>query len=320
MIEPVMARLLQENPNDVRFVYRHFPLISIHDKAALATQAAEAAGLQGKFWEMHKLLFEKQQEWSGLDVEKFKEWLATKAAELGLDKEQFTKDLTSEKIVKIAQGAYDESVKLGLPGTPTLAINGVYYGGDMSYESLSAYIKKLGTVKTFDGCPPMTIDPKKKYIATLQLEKGDIEIQLFADKAPVTVNSFVFLARQGWYNGVTFHRVISDFVAQAGDPYGTGSGGPGYEFINEIASGLTFGEMGVVGMANAGPDTNGSQFFITFEGIPDETVAKLDGKYTIFGKVIKGMDVVNKLTPRDPSQNPNLPPGDEIKSITIQEQ
>ncbi len=315
-----MARLLQENPNDIRLVYRHFPLISIHDKAALATQAAEAAGLQGKFWEMHKRLFEKQQEWSGLDVEKFKEWLATNAADLGLDKGKFVKDLTSDEIAKIAQSAFDDAVKIGLPGTPTLAINGVYYGGDMSYESLSSYIKKLDTVKAYTECPPMTIDPKKKYFATLHMEKGDVKIEFFADKAPVTVNSFVFLAREGWYDGVTFHRVIPDFVAQGGDPYGTGSGSPGYEFINEITPGLTFGEMGVVGMANSGPNTNGSQFFITYEGILDETVKKLDGNYTIFGKVVEGMDVVKGITPRDPSQNPNLPPGDVIKSITIEEQ
>lgn len=291
----------------------------MHDKAALATQASEAAGLQGKFWEMEKLLYEKQQEWSGMDVEKFTEWLASKAVDLGLDKEQFMKDLTSEENVQNAQSAFEEGMKLGLPGTPTLAINGVYYGGDMSYETLSAYIKKIGTVSVHEECPPMTIDPKKKYGAVLHLDKGDISIELFADKAPVTVNSFIFLARKGWYDGATFHRVIPDFVAQGGDPYGTGSGGPGYEFINEIAPGLTFGEVGVVGMANAGPNTNGSQFFITYEGIPDETVKKLDGNYTIFGKVVAGMDVVNKLSPRDPSQNPVLPPGDEIKSITIEE-
>ncbi|MEI7988026.1 MAG: peptidylprolyl isomerase [Chloroflexota bacterium] len=166
----------------------------------------------------------------------------------------------------------------------------------------------------------MTIDPKKTYKATLKTQKGDIVIQLFADKAPVTVNSFVFLTKEGFYNGVTFHRVITDFVAQTGDPFGTGVGGPGYRIKNEIDPSLTFGEEGVVGMANSGADTNGSQFFITYKGIPADVVKKLDGNYTIFGKVESGMDVVKKLTPRDPQQNPNAPAGDAIESIEITEQ
>ncbi len=319
MIEPGLMKLIKEYPEEVRLVYRHFPLISIHDKAALSTQAAEAAGLQGKFWEMHDLLFNKQQEWSAFDLNKFQTWLAEQAEGLGLDKEKFSKDLTSQELIGLSQKTYEEGASIGLPGTPTLIVNGVFYGGDPSFESLSAYVKKLGTIKVFDQCPPMSIDPQKKYSATFHLEKGDVVADLYADKAPITVNSFVFLAREGWYDGVTFHRVIPDFVAQGGDPYGTGSGSPGYEFINEIAANLSFGEEGVLGMANAGPDTNGSQFFITYAGIPDETVKKLDGNYTIFGKVVSGMDIIKGLTARDPSQNPNAPLGDVIKSITIEE-
>ena len=313
-----MAQLIKEN-KDVRFIYRHFPLISIHDKAALATQASEAAGLQGKFWEMHDVLMEKQQEWSGMSVDDFKAWLIKASSGLGLDEKKFTEDLTSEKIANIAQKAYEDAANLGIPGTPALAINGIYYNGDISVDGLTSYIKKLGNVKSFD-CPAMTIDPKKTYKATLKTQKGDIVIQLFADKAPVTVNSFVFLTKEGFYNGVTFHRVITDFVAQTGDPFGTGVGGPGYRIKNEIDPSLTFGEEGVVGMANSGADTNGSQFFITYKGIPADVVKKMDGNYTIFGKVESGMDVVKKLTPRDPQQNPNAPAGDAIESIEITEQ
>jgi cyclophilin family peptidyl-prolyl cis-trans isomerase len=159
----------------------------------------------------------------------------------------------------------------------------------------------------------MVIDPQKQYTATLKTEKGDIVIQLFPDKAAMAVNSFVFLARQGWFNNVTFHRVIPNFVAQAGDPSGSGFGGPGYSFDNEIFD-LKFDKEGLVGMANSGPGTNGSQFFITFAPAPN-----LDGKYTIFGQVIEGMDVAKKLTPRDTAQTPNLPPGDKILSVEIKE-
>jgi cyclophilin family peptidyl-prolyl cis-trans isomerase len=128
------------------------------------------------------------------------------------------------------------------------------------------------------------------------------------------VNSFVFLAKNGWFNSVTFHRVIPGYMAQTGDPSGTGLGGPGYFFKNEITTDLEYNKPGVVGMANSGPDTNGSQFFITYAPAPT-----LDGSYTIFGQVLNGMDVLEKLTPRDPSQGVNLPPGDKIISVTIEE-
>ncbi|MGE5249694.1 MAG: peptidylprolyl isomerase [Bacteroidota bacterium] len=165
----------------------------------------------------------------------------------------------------------------------------------------------------FDAAPPMTIDASKQYFATVKMAKGgQFVIQLYPDKAPITVNSFVFLARQGFFNGVTFHRVLEGFMAQGGDPTGTGGGGPGYEFQNEDSD-LTFDKAGVVAMANAGRDTNGSQFFITFGPTP-----QLNGGYTIFGQVVEGMDVVNGITRRDPDQNPSFP-GDAIESITIQE-
>ena len=145
------------------------------------------------------------------------------------------------------------------------------------------------------------------------MEKGgEFVIELFADKAPIAVNSFVFLARQGYFDGVTFHRVMDGFMAQGGDPTGTGTGGPGYEFANEDSD-LTFDKAGVVAMANAGRDTNGSQFFITFGPQP-----RLDGDYTIFGQVISGMDVVNELRRRDPTQNPSFN-GDAIESVNITE-
>ena len=170
--------------------------------------------------------------------------------------------------------------------------------------------------KQYDAYPPMTIDAAKQYFATVRMEKGgEFRIQLFPDKAPKTVNSFVFLARDGFYDGVTFHRVLEGFMAQGGDPTGTGTGGPGYQFEYE-PNDLTFDKAGVVAMANegAGTPTNGSQFFITF-GPADF----LNGGYTIFGQIIEGMDIVDEITRRDPDQNPSFT-GDVIETIEISEQ
>jgi len=167
--------------------------------------------------------------------------------------------------------------------------------------------------KQFESAPPMLIDIRKDYFATVKMENGgQFVIQLYPDKAPITVNSFVFLANQGYFDGVTFHRVLDGFMAQTGDPTGTGRGGPGYIFENEDSD-LRFDKEGVVAMANAGRDTNGSQFFITFA--PAEF---LNGDYTIFGQVFDGMDVVNGITRRDPMENPSFT-GDVIESITITE-
>ena len=170
-----------------------------------------------------------------------------------------------------------------------------------------------GNAKQWSSPPPMTIDTTKQYFANVKMAKGGgFVIQLFADKAPNTVNNFVFLANQGFYNGVTFHRVIDGFMAQGGDPTGTGGGGPGYQFANE-KNDLNFDKAGVVAMANAGPDTNGSQFFITFG-----PYRLSESDYTIFGQVISGMDVVNGITRRDPQANPTFP-GDAMESVTITE-
>jgi peptidylprolyl isomerase len=183
-------------------------------------------------------------------------------------------------------------------------------------KSSNAAETPQGAGKTYSAYPPMTIDANKKYFATFKLAKGgQFVVQLFPDKAPKTVNSFVFLARDGYYDGTTFHRVLEGFMAQGGDPTGTGSGGPGYEFEYE-PNDLTFDKPGVVAMANtgAGTPTNGSQFFITFVPTP-----QLNGGYTIFGQVTEGMDVVNGITRRDPNQNPTFQ-GDAIESVTIAEQ
>ncbi|HEX7620972.1 MAG TPA: peptidylprolyl isomerase [Anaerolineales bacterium] len=179
--------------------------------------------------------------------------------------------------------------------------------------TIGSQLPYLVGTKQYSAAPPMLIDVSKQYLATVTMSKGgEFVIQLYPDKAPSTVNSFVFLARQGYFNGVTFHRVLEGFMAQGGDPTGTGKGGPGYEFANE-QNDLTFNKAGVVAMANAGRDTNGSQFFIMFG-----PYGLSESDYTIFGQVISGMDIVNGITRRDPAQNPSFS-GDAIESIIITE-
>ena len=167
--------------------------------------------------------------------------------------------------------------------------------------------------KQYSAPPQMAIDPKKKYKATFKTEKGDFAVALYADKTPKTVNNFVFLAREGFYDDTTFHRVIKGFMAQGGDPTGSGRGCPGYKFADEFDSSLRHNSAGILSMANSGANTNGSQFFITYGPTPH-----LDGKHTVFGKVITGMEVVNAIVERDPMQATT--PGTKLNTIEITEE
>lgn len=166
--------------------------------------------------------------------------------------------------------------------------------------------------KQYDAPPAMQIDSNKTYKATFKTEKGEFVVDLFAKEAPITVNNFVFLARDGYYNDTTFHRVIGGFMAQGGDPTGTGRGGPGYRFDDEAgALALPHDGAGVLSMANAGPNTNGSQFFITHGPTPH-----LNGKHGVFGKVSEGLDVMMSIRERDPNERQ---PGDKLISVEISE-
>lgn len=167
-------------------------------------------------------------------------------------------------------------------------------------------------MKQWNKSPEFILDLKKKYSATLTTDKGDIVLDLFADKAPMTVNNFVFLVREGFYDGTIFHRVIPGFMAQGGDPTGTGRGGPGYRFADEFLPSLKHDKAGVLSMANSGPGTNGSQFFITYAPAPH-----LNNKHSIFGQVLSGMEVLTAIPDRDPMQMNS--PAVMLNKVTIQE-
>jgi cyclophilin family peptidyl-prolyl cis-trans isomerase/protein-disulfide isomerase len=316
-LAPVLLRLRDEYAAELRLVFRHYPLPQ-DDKARLAAAAAEAAGAQGQFWEMHDLLFAEQAAWVELPPDDFRTTLLEYAARLGLDLEQFETVLDDRDTAARIQAAYETARDLPLPYAPFLLINGdpIQDAGLANHYALSTLIR-LEALKPrqFADPPPEVIDPFLRYTATIATAKGDILVELYAELTPLTVNNFVFLARAGWYDGATFHRVIPGWAAQGGDPSGTGYGGPGYFIPDEIVPDLRFDAPGWVGMANAGPDTNGSQFFITLGRVPE-----FDGRYTLFGRVIAGLEVAAALTPRDPNTDAEAPPGDLIHTITIEEQ
>lgn len=310
----VVAELLK-NHDDLRFVFRPLPLIAILDKSDKAVLAALAADEQGQFWAMYDLLFTKHTEWAALSAVEFNSWVAEQSSSVGIDRDRLTAAINADKTTARMMSMYEAAKQLSIPAVPLVLINGnIQQSYVLDYQNMSDTIGLIALgQKQFTNCPPFNIDASKQYIATIETDKGDIVIGLFPDKAPLAVNSFVFLAREGWFDGVTFHRVIPGFAAQTGDPSGTGRGNPGYLFNNEISD-LQFDKPGLVGMANSGPDTNGSQFFITFA-----PAVHLNGGYTIFGRVLSGLDVAEQLTPRDPEQDTLLPSGDKIIKVTIEE-
>jgi cyclophilin family peptidyl-prolyl cis-trans isomerase/protein-disulfide isomerase len=302
------------HPNDVRLVYFHAPQ-SVNDKDNLAIQAVEAADLQDKFWEMNDLLFEKQAEWIALAPSDFEAWAAIQATGLGMNPTKFRTDFVGNVVEDRLQQAI-QSVALQPFVPPRLYVNSTSpYTSLADFASLDTVVRMDALVaRQFSACPPNIIDPFKQYIATLHTTKGDVVLQLYPEKVPIAVNNFVFLALSGWYDSITFYRMLPTDRVMSGDPSETGLGNPGYLFETEIAAGLSFNKPGMLAMDNDGPGTNGSRFFITLESNP-----QLDGQYTIFGQVLSGLDILSALTPRNPQPGIYLPPGDELISVRIDE-
>ena len=315
-----LAILLDRYPDGLRVIWRHYPDMVSHDKAALALLGAEAAGAQGKFWEMHDLLFAEQDSWTSLSPEAFKVTLVAYASTLGLDVPRFQQALEADP-VSLADHYRMQALALDLMGIPSLLLNGQPYSGRYDLYGLDEAVRfYMLRQRQYDEQPGMVIDLNKSYQAVLETERGNITIDLFPDLAPVAVNNFVFLAREGWYDDITFHRVIPDLFAQTGDPSGTGLGGPGYAILDERDNGLIFDREGMVAMASTRGVANsaGSQFFITYG--PLEPGYEWNGQFTIFGIVTDGMDVLRALTPRDPQdavRYPDPPPGDRLLHVEI---
>ncbi len=318
-----LAILLERYPDRLRVIWRHFPDVGAHDKAALALLASEAAGAQGRFWEMHDLLFAEQESWRDLSPDAFRVTLVAYASTLGLDLEQFRAVLEQDPTPLVEQYRM-EALALDLVGIPTLLINGQPYSGRYDLYGLDEAVRFYALeARHYAHQPDLVIDLDRSYRAVLVTERGDVHIDLFVDRAPVAVNNFVFLAREGWYDNNTFHRVLPGLFAQTGDPSGTGLGGPGYTIADEHDNGLIFDREGLVAMASirGAPNSAGSQFFITYGPLTPEW--EWNGQFTIFGIVTDGMDALRALTPRDPLdpvRYPDPPPGDRLLRVEIYEE
>jgi len=306
---------------EIRVAYRHLPLISIHDKALITAEAAEAAGAQGMFWEMHDLLYERQQEWSRLSEEEMGTGLVEYADELGLDTDRFAEELEDGIYRDKILADYEEYQEYGQMATPTYVVNNIFYPQmGLHPVVIDGFISLVvDPPEQFTDGPDQVIDPDREYVATIRTGKGDIVVELLAGQAPANVNSFAFLAREGWYDGLAFFFVQPDAVALSGDPTNSGAAlagaalpYPGYTCGDEVNPDLTFDQAGMVAMLTGAPDQNSSQFFITYAPQP-----RFNGTYTIIGRVTEGMDVAESLTPTQPGADQPAP--DIIETILIEE-
>ena len=262
---------------------------------------------------MHDRIFEDLDNWKDLSVADFRARLSEYASDVDLDVKQFDADLDGRTFTDKVNTAREFAQNIGLSGTPFLLVNEVPW--QLDYNQLEQVVP---FVKEFGAYPDMAIDPAKEYTATIATEQGDIVVELYAGQSPLAVNSFVFLARQGFYDGAPFHRVVDKFVAQAG-PTGLWATGLGYQYKTETSADLKYDGPGWLGVARTNEiDTNGGQWFITRTGVDAQQLEALtSGPYTIFGRVTQGQDVVDGPTIREPQQNPDTQPS-LIKTVTIE--
>ncbi len=316
-MDPIVMDLYESHPGEARVVFRHFPL-NYHELAFNGAVAAEYVGDQlgdEAFFEFIGVIFANQSVWNAMTIEEFNTYLLELIqTDFDLNPADFDAILADETYIANVNEDYTNGTAF-VTGTPFVLLNGIplMYIPATSWEEVWDFAVGFEDTQ-YKECPTVTIDQDKQYFAEVETTKGTFTIELFPDSAPTTVNSFIFLAKQGYFDNVIFHRVIEGFVAQTGDPTGTGIFGPGYEFANEIDTSLTYNTRGIVGMANSGADTNGSQFFITYSPQP-----ALDGGYTIFGYVVDGMDVVESLQPINSNDYDGSFEPDKILSITITE-
>lgn len=310
-----LLELRERHPEAVRLVFRHFPVLAEYDKDSLAGQAAEAAGRQGLFWPMVQLLAIRHAEWSVLPPESFGDWLESQAPEIGVDPLSLREDLTSGRYAGLMLQAFQDATALGVPGVPTILLNGVPLRISPTPLQLEAAVRlELLGARQYSAAPEMTIDRDSGYTATIRMRGGDLVIQLFPQAAPAAVNSFVFLAEEGFFDGTSFFRVDPGTVVEGGDPSETGLGDPGYHLPDEIDPALSFDSAGMVALSSAGPGTNGSRFFINLQPLPS-----LTGTRTIFGRVIEGLDLLEELDARDPALDLLAPGAAILRSVQIEE-
>jgi cyclophilin family peptidyl-prolyl cis-trans isomerase/protein-disulfide isomerase len=310
----VLSEIIQAHPQDVNLVYRPVPIIASDDKAFLAGRAAQAASEQGAFWTMYDILYQRWDDWVNLSPDDFETWLLSASAQANFDVQQFQADFNSAQTIALQEQAYNDAVAAGIPSVPFVFLNGDLYRLSLDHTTLEASARLAALQRRrFDAYPPAVIDPDRQYTAHLLLNIGEVVIQLFPRSAPTAVNSFVFLAQQGWYDGNSIFRVVPGRLVETGDPSGTGIGDAGYFFGTETDPALSYDEPGIVGLSNSGAETNSSIFFISLAPIPE-----FNGERTILGRVTDGLELLNILDARDPLVDLLQPPQAKIIRVTIE--
>jgi cyclophilin family peptidyl-prolyl cis-trans isomerase len=310
-----LLAVFDRHPEDIQLVFRHFPILPEYDKDSLAGQAAEAAGRQGLFWAMVRHLASRYPDWSVLPPEGFRQWLAEEAPGLGLDPAEFSADLDGGRFAPLMVEAFQEASGAGIPGVPTVFLNRVPLRLSLTALNLESAVRlELLAQDQYAEAPPMEIDPTHGYTAYLEFDQSEVVVQLLPQAAPGAVNSFVFLARQGWFDGMTFFRVEPGALVESGDPSDTGFGDAGYHLPDEIDPAWTFDEAGVAALSSVGPGSGGSRFFITLQPLP-----LLNGSRTVFGRVVEGLDLLGGLPARDPALDLLSPDGTVIRRVRIEE-
>lgn len=309
--------VVEDRPELARVVFRHAPS---GEQARLAAEAIEAAADLGgpeAAWGMIDTLSERRAAWADLPEEPLLDLLAEEADQLGLDADAFRTALEEGEYEVEIEAAITQAHETGVNEAPTIFVNDIQiYNPPASKKDIGSIALIRATEMQYAEKPPMVIDPERDYAAWIVTTRGTIALDLFADLAPETVNNFAYLACAGYYDGVPWHRVLPNFIAQAGDPSGTGLGGPGYTIPDEYErSALSFNQPGWISMARTTEaDSASAQFFITMS-----PATHLDGEFTIFGEVVDGMDVVMNLNPRNPSQGEPEGEPDYVQTIMVRE-
>jgi len=311
-----LAEIQQRNADSVRVILRQYPRPDVEDKSIVAAYAAEAAALENHYWEMNNRLYSQQTDWLKLDPDEFQTWLAAQAASMGISAAEWESNLKDERVIAAIGQTLQDAVPLQIQSTPVLFYNHIIVKSAVDVDSLTVLLDYfLLPEKAYSACPPQVLDPIKRYSATFETEKGEIIFDLYPQIAPLSVNNFVFLAREGWYDNTSFFRVIPGFVAQGGDPSNSGLGTPGYGIELEVDPAYRFDAPGLLALSHDSAGLSGSQFFINYAALPE-----MDGQFTIIGRIRSGMEVLNSFRPRNPETDEILLPAEALISVTIKEE
>ncbi len=300
-LDAAMWRLLEAYPETVLWVYRHFPLVPLNDKALMAVQAAEAAARQNRFWEAHRYLYTRQDEWRDLPPEAFPAYVLDMARNLELDLERFTRDISDPEIQALAYRAWQVGRALGMDAAPVVFINGEWFPGPPTFAGLRTVVALAALEqRRFTQCPPWQLEPETTYTLLLDLEQGRVALALEPEWAPLGVNAVVFLARQGWYRGMGLYRVEPQRAVYLGDPSNTGYGHPGFLIPQETPDVPL--APGTVVLMPESPGWNSPRLIVLL-GDPEPWQARV----TPVGRVVQGLAVLQALPAVDPDRDAPLP-------------